>query len=82
MKSLTHNAISVSCRSRHSAITLSTHTLLQMIEVAIKLIRKHSDFPTDASYLSYIDDVHTNYPGVDTWMSVRRHDSLTTGRNH
>lgn len=29
------------------------------------------DFPTDASYLSYVNNIKSRFPGKATWMSVR-----------
>ncbi|EIM85030.1 glycoside hydrolase [Stereum hirsutum FP-91666 SS1] len=53
-----------------SRATSEYSTWLPQVQDKVSALCHHTyDFPTDASYLSYIDDVHTNYPGVDTWMS-------------
>lgn len=44
--------------------------LPEVIDKVAALVHHTYDFPTDASYASYINSTRTLYPSKATWMSV------------
>jgi hypothetical protein len=44
--------------------------LPQVVDKVAALVHHTYDFPSDASYTSYVANTQTQFPGKKTWMSV------------